>query len=97
VVVIVTVWLILLKIRRYLFINGGETDELVSNQALLDLTTSSFSTIYFNNLVSKRAVLRSDHALFNCGETDSLFQNTLIKLFICLMVVKLLSLFNGAI
>lgn len=44
VVVVVTVWFICFEIRRYLFINGGESDELVSNQAQLGPTPSSFDT-----------------------------------------------------
>ncbi|PWA70022.1 heme peroxidase [Artemisia annua] len=43
-----------------------------SNIAPLDPTPSSFDTRYFNNLMSKRGVLRSDQALFNGGETDEL-------------------------
>ncbi|GJR31840.1 heme peroxidase [Tanacetum coccineum] len=43
-----------------------------SNLAPLDPTPSSFVTKYFNNLMRRRGVLKSDQVLFNNGETDEL-------------------------
>nr|GEU50885.1 heme peroxidase [Tanacetum cinerariifolium] len=43
-----------------------------SNLAPLDPTPSSFDTKYFNNLMRRRGVLKSDQVLFNNGETGEL-------------------------
>ncbi|XP_011003588.1 PREDICTED: peroxidase 2-like [Populus euphratica] len=43
-----------------------------SNLAPLDPTPARFDVAYFNSLVKKRGLLRSDQALFNGGSTDGL-------------------------
>ncbi|GJT39615.1 heme peroxidase [Tanacetum coccineum] len=43
-----------------------------SNLAPLDPTPSSFDTKYFDNLMRRRGVLKSDQVLFNNGETGEL-------------------------
>lgn len=43
-----------------------------SNLAPLDPTPSSFDTKYFNNLMKKRGVLKTDQVLFSKGETGEL-------------------------
>ncbi|PWA35984.1 heme peroxidase [Artemisia annua] len=43
-----------------------------SNLTPLDPTPSPFDTKYFNNLMRKRGVLKSDQVLFSKGETSEL-------------------------
>lgn len=43
-----------------------------SNLAKLDPTSTRFDTLYYNNLLKQKGLLRSDQALFGSGNTDEL-------------------------